>query len=627
MTALHPTPFAAIIEPSASRPKLLPARIWAKIENSVIVFALASMVLLPLLEILFRKAKMQGISGSTSFIQHGCLVVGLIGAAIAAREDRLLSLATTAMFPRGWPQAIARMFSAGVASAISAMLAVGSYQFVEGEREAGKILAYGIPVWVIQALLPLGFGMITLRVLWHSADRWRRRWIAPLLAICLITLCMTLPVDPSQLVIPLFVVLLVAMILGAPIFALLGGSALILFWGADEPLGSISIAHYSLVTNPSLPTIPLFTLAGYFLAESGASKRLVRVFAALFGRIRGGPAIVTAVLCAFFTSFTGASGVTILALGGVLMPILLSAKYSNRAALGLLTGAGSLGMLFPPCLPLILYAIIANQPIEKIFLGAILPGFVLLIMTAILGVLIGPKTSHAEGKKFELREAGLAIWEAKWELLMPVVALVGLLGGFATPVEASAITAAYAFVTQTFIWRDLSLRKDVPHVIVECGLVIGGVLLILGLAQGFTNYLIDAQIPQTGVTWVTASIHSRFTFLLLLNAFLLLVGGLMDIYPAIVVVVPLLVPIGRAFGVDPIHLGIIFLANLELGFMMPPAGLNLLLSSYRFKKPMSEVCRSILPILLIQLVGVLLITYVPALTTALPAMISSSPNH
>jgi tripartite ATP-independent transporter DctM subunit len=194
-------------------------------------------------------------------------------------------------------------------------------------------------------------------------------------------------------------------------------------------------------------------------------------------------------------------------------------------------------------------------------------------------------------------------------------------------VEASAITAAYAFVTQTFIWRDLSLRKDVPHVIVECGLVIGGVLLILGLAQGFTNYLIDAQIPQTGVTWVTASIHSRFTFLLLLNAFLLLVGGLMDIYPAIVVVVPLLVPIGRAFGVDPIHLGIIFLANLELGFMMPPAGLNLLLSSYRFKKPMSEVCRSILPILLIQLVGVLLITYVPALTTALPAMISSSPNH
>ncbi len=416
---------------------------------------------------------------------------------------------------------------------------------------------------------------------------------------------------------PALIGLLAATALGSPVFATLGGAALILFWGADLPIASIPLDHYRLVINPSLPTIPLFTLAGYFLAEGGASQRLVRVFQALFGQFRGGPAIVTALVCAFFTSFTGASGVTILALGGLLMPILLTAGYPPKSALGLLTGAGSLGLLFPPCLPLILYAIVAKISIEDMFLGGVVPGILMVALTAWWGMTQGPKT-NASTQRFGWEEAKSAIWKAKWELLLPAVALAGLFGGIATPVEAAALTALYAWVIETFVYRDLKVFRDAPRVMTECGLLVGGVLLILGVALGFTNYLVDAQIAERAVEWVTGSIHSRWVFLLLLNLFLLVVGCLMDIFSAIVVVVPLIVPIGVAFGVDPIHLGIIFLANLELGYLTPPVGMNLFLASYRFSKPLSEVSRSIIPILLVLLAGVLFITYVPWLTTALP---------
>jgi TRAP-type C4-dicarboxylate transport system permease large subunit len=307
----------------------------------------------------------------------------------------------------------------------------------------------------------------------------------------------------------------------------------------------------------------------------------------------------------------------------------------------LLTGAGSLGLLFPPCLPLILYAIISTQAkapvsIEQMFLGGILPGFLLVGLTAWWGIAVGPKLER-EHKHFDAREAWRAVWVAKWELLLPVVALVALFGGFATPVEASAVTALYAFFVETVVYRDLRFwsrgvsrgpakadasarepQKTIIATTTECGLLIGGVLLILGVANGFTNYLVDAEIPAKMVEWTKQSIHAPWMFLLLLNLFLLVVGCLMDIYSAIVVVVPLIVPIGREFGINPVHLGIIFLANLELGYLTPPVGMNLFLSSYRFKKPMTEVTRAILPMLFVLLAGVLLITYVPALTTMLP---------
>jgi tripartite ATP-independent transporter DctM subunit len=607
-----------------------PLRAWAHLLNSVVIFALAMMVILPLLEMISRKTRVLSISASSEFVQYGSLIVGLIGAAIAARENRLLSLATTTVFPKGWPRTTAHIISAAVGATIAVFLAMAGAKFVQTEWPVDREIAYGIKERWLELVLPVGFGLIALSILYHSARSWRLKWIAPVIAAVLIGIVTLSPIEPEQMVIPAFVLLTVALVLGAPIFAILGGSALILFWGNGdtfstplERITSIALDHHSLVTNPSLPTIPLFTLAGYFLAEGGASNRLVRVFLALFGSIRGGPAIVTAVLCAFFTSFTGASGVTILALGGVLLPILTAARYSDRAALGLLTGAGSLGMLFPPCLPLVLYAIIAKLDIKTIFLGAMIPGLVLVVMTAILGIWMGPRDGQGgQAKpKFNLDEARQAVWAAKWELLIPFVAIYALFEGFATPVEASAITAFYAFLTQTFINRDLKLTKNVPHVLIECSLVIGGVLLILGVAQGFTNYLITARIPDQMTEWLLASVKSKYVFLLLLNLFLLVVGGLMDVYPAIVVVAPLVVPIGLSFGIDPTHLGVIFLANLEMGFLMPPLGMNLLLSSYRFNKPMPEVYRAIIPLLIVQFIGVLLITYVPAMTTLLPRLL------
>ena len=586
-------------------------------ENIALSLALACMTIIPLAEIVLRKLFHTGISGSTSLVQHLTLVVGMLGAAIAARGNRLIALSTLTNFLKGKWKSSAVLFGSSFAAAITLFLCIASFQFVLSEREAEKILAYGIPVWTVQLLLPLGFAAIFIRLLLHVPEGWRGRFIALLIVGGLAWAAMMPPLPPGRLVVPALSVLLLAAIFGAPIYAMMGGAALILFWGAGQPIASISLDHYSMVTNPSLPTIPLFTLAGFFLAEGGASKRLLRVFQALVGWMRGGPAIVTALVCAFFTSFTGASGVTILALGGVLMPVLMAARYSERASLGLLTGAGSLGLLFPPCLPLILYAIIAKIPIEKIFLGGIIPGLLMVGMTAWWGVWQVPRSEDAR-KSFNRREAWESLRESKWELLIPVVAFVGLFGGFATPVEAGALTALYAFFAETFIYRDLKLFKDVPRVMTECGLLVGGILLILGVALGFTNYLIDAEVPTRGAEWVSNAINSPLVFLLLLNVLLLIAGGTMEIYAAIVVVVPLIVPIAEAFNIDPIHLGIIFLANMELGFLMPPAGLNLLISSYRFNKPMPEVCRAILPILGIQAVGVLLITYIPFLSTWLP---------
>jgi tripartite ATP-independent transporter DctM subunit len=487
-----------------------------------------------------------------------------------------------------------------------------------------KLLAYGIPIWAVQLLLPLGFGLVALRLITHASGKWNGRLIALVVSAVVLAIGVWSPIPPEHLRIPFLVVLLAAAVCGAPVFATLGGAALVLFWTAGEQIVSVPLKYYQLAVNPALPSIPLFTLAGYFLAEGGASRRLLRLFQALFGQMRGGPAIITALACAFFTSFTGASGVTILALGGLLMPVLLAAKFSERSALGLLTGAGSLGLLFPPCLPPILYAIVASTSggttiaIQDMFKGGLLPGTLLLVLTAGWGIWCSPKQDVRQRSRFNAAEAWSATWDAKWELLIPVVALVSLFGGFASPVEAAAMTAMYTFLCEAVIYRDLKLRTDVPRVMAECGLLIGGVKLILGVALGLTYFLIDAQIPDQGVAWVTQTIKSKWLFLLVLNLFLLLVGCLMDIYSAIVVVVPLLVPVGLAFQIDPIHLGIIFLANLELGFLAPPVGMNLLLASYRFNKPMSEVTRASLPMLFVLLIGVLLITYVPALTTWLP---------
>jgi C4-dicarboxylate transporter DctM subunit len=606
-------------------PNLPPWRRLAwQAENALIVVVLMAMMGLPVLEILLRRLFNTGVSGSSTIVQHLTLIVGMLGGAIAAREGRLLALSPAQTLLTGRAREAARIFSSGFAAAVSGFLCATSYHYVMDQKPLGKVLVYGIPVWVIQMILPLGFGIVALRLAWHASEKWSRRAIASAFAAALAAFVAWSPIPPDRLMTPALVALGVATLLGAPVFTALGGAALLLFWGHDLGAEAVPLKHYSLTTNNMLPSIPIFTLAGYFLAEGNASKRLVRVFQALVGQFRGGPAIVTTLVCAFFTSFTGASGVTILALGGVLMPVLLAARYSERNTLGLLTSAGSLGMLFPPCLPLILYAIVANHSananvtIQGMFLGGIGPGILLVVVTAWWGIRQGPREASAR-TRFDWTEARTALWAAKWEMLIPVVAL-GALFIVPTTVEAAAVTATYSFLVATVIQRDLHLTRDLPRVVTECGLLVGGVLLILGVALGFTHYLVDAQIPDRAAAWATGTIQSRWLFLLAMNVVLVFVGGLIEIYAAIVVVVPLLVPIGVAFGIDPIHLGIIFLANMELGFLAPPVGLNLLLSSYRFNKPMTEVMRSVLPMLAVLFVGVMLITYFAPLTTLLPRL-------
>jgi len=585
-------------------------------ENLLISIVLAVLVFLPLQDIVLRGTSLV-FPASSAMQSYLTLFICMIGGAIAAREGRLLALSTVTTLLKGRFKEVARFSSGVFAAAVTALLAYSSFTFVQHTLESGDILAYGVPRWMAQAVLPLGFAIVAWRLIRHASDAWRGRVLAACAAGVLIAAVVWLPVDPARLVVPSLIVLLAATIMGAPIFVTLGGAGLILLFGAGTPIEMMAIKHHGLVTNASWPAIPLFTLAGYFLAEGGAARRLVRVFQAMVGHFRGGPAVVTVLACAFFTSFTGASGITILALGGLLMPVLVAARYSERDALGLLTGSGSIGLLFPPCLPVILYAIIAKVEINTMFLGGILPGILLVIAASLWGIWKSP-TDKSVITAFRWTEARSALWEAKWEMLLPVVAIVPLFSGYATAVETAAITALYAFIVETFVYRDLKIGRDLTRVMTECGLLVGAILLILGAALGFTGYLIDAQVPAFLIDWVKTTVHSQWAFLLALNFFLLIVGCLMDIFSAIVVVVPIMLPIGVAFGIDPVHLGIIFLANLELGYLTPPVGMNLYLSSYRFNKPMPEVVRSIIPILLIFLGVVLLITYVPFFSTALP---------
>jgi tripartite ATP-independent transporter DctM subunit len=599
--------------------------------------ALLVMVVLPLAEIVWRKALGRGIPASGPIVQHLTLWVGFLGAAIAARDGKLLALATGSFIPKGLPRRAADILAAAFGACASVVLAWGGWQMASIEREAGTNIGADIPTWIAQIVLPIAFVLIALRIVKNC----RPGPVDPALptpggstgaALHLDQAFASLGIvagilfvrNPSLLEqTPLaigLVVIVAAAVAGTPLFAILGGAAAFLFMHDGTAPGTILIETYSLSVSPTLPAIPLFTLAGFLLAEGHASERLLRVFRAWFGWIPGGTAVVCAVLCSFFTVFTGGSGVTILALGGVLFPALLRDGYREKFALGLLTASGSLGLLLPPALPLILYAVVAQIPIEDIFIGGILPGILLTTMVAAWGVREGI-VSGAGRYPFRTDEAFASLWAAKWELAIPVLVLVAMFSGLATAVEAAALTALYALIVQAVIHRDLSLRRDLPRAFTECVTVIGGVLIILGVAQGFTSYLVGAQVPARLVEWVRGHIASRLMFLFVLNLFLLAVGWLMEIFAAIVVVVPLIVPLGAAFGIHPVHLGIIFIANLELGFLTPLVGLNIFLASYRFKRPVLEVCAAALPMMAILGIGVLVITYVPWLTTGLLSLL------
>jgi tripartite ATP-independent transporter DctM subunit len=590
-----------------------------RIEETVAGLALAFMVALPLAEIVARGLLDTSIRGSGRLVQHLTLWVCFLGAAIAARKGKLLSFATGMLLPEGKLRERALLLSSTVAAGISMLLFQAGVELVAFERTAGTMVTRGLPTWVPQLVMPFSFALIALRIVWRAGDNWKPRAIATLGAIAGAVLGQFHTVLDAQPSWPGLALLLLGTILGGPIFALLGGAAALLFMSDGIPPVAVLVETYRLSVSPTLPAIPLFTLVGFLLAEGGASGRLLALFRALFGWIPGGTAVVCALVCAFFTVFTGGSGVTILALGGLLFPALLEDRYREKFSLGLLTASGSLGLLFPPALPLILYGIVAEMPIEDLFIGGLLPGLLLVALIGAWGMREGV-VSRVERRRFSAREARTALWNAKWELLLPVIVFTAIFGGFATLVEAAALTALYTLLIQCFVHRDIAVGASLLRVFRQCIVLIGGVLLILGMAMGFTSYMVDAQIPMQALDWVRSHIDSPLVFLLCLNIFLLLVGCVMDVFSATVVVVPMIVPLGAAFGIDPVHLGIIFVANLELGFLTPPVGLNLFLSSYRFEKPLLEIYRATLPMLLILAIGVLLITYFPPLTTALVSL-------
>lgn len=582
----------------------------------VAVAALGAMVLLPLVEAAARKTLGIGIPGSSVFVNHLTLWVAFLGAALAAREEKLLALATGELFKRSRWVGPARGLANAVAAGTTVLLARASLDLMILERGAGTELPLSVPVWLALSVLPISFALIAGRLVWSSATRWRGR----IPAVVGLTVGLVIGQYPQLLEArsawPGLVLILIGTVAGGPIFAALGGAAVLLFLAEGVPAAAVPAETYRLAVSPTLPAIPLFTLAGFLVAQGDASKRLLRVFRAFFGWMPGGTAVVVAVLCAFFTVFTGGSGVTILALGGLLFQAMQSDGYRERFSLGLLTASGSLGLLFAPALPLILYGIVAEVPIRDLFIGGLVPGILLLALVAGWGVWEGMRRG-GERQKLEWRETGAALWAAKWEIALPFLVLGAIFSGLATLVEVSAMTAFYAFIVQTFVHRDLGIRKDLFRVTGECIVLLGGVLIILGVAMGLTNYFVDAQVPDRMLAWVEDSIASPLVFLLALNLFLLIVGCLMDIFSAIVVVVPLIIPIGLAFGIDPIHLGIIFVANLELGYLTPPVGLNLFLASYRFERPLLQIWRAAIPMLIILGIGVLLITYMPSLSLGL----------
>ena len=399
--------------------------------------------------------------------------------------------------------------------------------------------------------------------------------------------------------------------LGAPIFALLGALALYLFHGAGIDSSAVIVEMFRLATLPALIAIPLFTFAGYALAESKCPHRMVALARALFGWLPGGLAVVGLISCAVFTAFTGASGVTIIALGGLLYPMLREQGYPEEFALGLLTTTGSLGLLFPPSLPIILYGLVAKISIDKLFAAAAVPGLLLLAILGGYGIWIGSK-SKIPTIPFSWKNLRKATREAIWEIPLAPLIIGGIYGGIFTATEAAAVMAMYVLLVETLVYRDIKW-KQLPDIVVRSQILVGAILIVLGTALGLTNYLIDAEIPSALFGWLHHYVQSRVGFLLVLNAFLLVVN-MVEIFSAIIIVVPIIVPVARQYGIDPIHLGVVFLLNLEIGYMTPPLGLNLFLSSSRFEAPLLKLYRSTLPFWLLLLAALAVVTYAPGLS-------------
>lgn len=592
--------------------------------------ALALMVLIPLVEIVLRPLLGRGIENAPVLVQHLGLILAMMGAVAAERHGHLSSLGNGLS---GWGgpgfQRAVTLFGQASAAVICGLLVLASWRFVQTEIGLPQSLAYGIPAWWVQACMPAGFALLGIKLGARCAPT---GWLKLASGLVLTGFGYGLAAlfgDDALALWPGVVWLLLVLLSGAPIFAVLGGLALLLFWQEGQPLASVALSHYQITVNPSLPALPLFTLAGLIFARTGAANRLGAVFIAAFGGGMTGTVVAAALLCSFFTAFTGGSGVTILALGGLLLPLLRQSGVPEKRGISLVTSASALGVLLAPSVPLIMYAIIARVPINTMFLAGVVPAMVMVFFLVIFGgylkrgaqapsivAPIQPRPA-ADAPRFVT-----AAWAAKWEILAPVVAVGSLVSGLTTPTESAALTAAYAIATQAFAHRELSWHV-LGKSLTDCTQIIGGVMLILGMALGLTNFLVDSGLPNDAIDWVQGVIPNKFVFLLVLNVFLLAAGSLMEIYAAIVFLVPLLLPVALSYGIDPVHFGIIFLANMEMGFLAPPAGMNLYFASAMFGKPIRYVAVAVLPAVLAIFLGSLAISWFPVLSTGLLTQLST----
>jgi tripartite ATP-independent transporter DctM subunit len=609
------------------------------LENGASGAVLLGIAVLPTVEIFARWIFRTGLTGSSDLTHHLVLWLTCLGGAITSRESKHITLsAGVDLFHsavRGWIAGLTSLLSIAIAAAMT----WSSLSLVLIGFDPSKRIGF-VPVQLAAAVLPLGFALMTTRFIAHApaARGWGRALVAALgvaagtalafgsvlnalsslftgLPDSLFRLADSLAGASARLAVPAIILLSASVLFGTPIFIGLGGVAYLLFVRSGGALEVIPSEAYGMLTGYSLPAIPLFTFAGFILSESQAGKRLVRLFKAFVGWLPGGLVIMAVLVSTFFTTFTGATGVTILALGALLVFALNSGGYRQGFSEGLVTSSGSIGLLLPPSLPIIIYGVTAQINIKHMFAGGILPGLLLVLCLCAFGV-AAALFQKVERVPFRLSEAWTAVRESFWEILLPVVILVMYFAGLTTLVETGAIAVLYSLLVEVGIHRDLDFAA-LRRIVLKCVPIIGGVLVILAAAKGLSYYIVDAEVPTALSAWVKANVSSRFVFLLALNLVLLIVGCLMDIFSAILVVVPLILPVGAAFGIHPVHLGVIFLANLGLGYLTPPVGLNLFLSAYLFNKPVARITKDVLPFFLALLAVVLLITYVPWLSTGL----------
>ena len=589
----------------------------SKAENFLCYICFAIIVSFPVFQILSRFIDIFSIPASQEIVQHMTLWIAFIGAVLAARYNRLLAIVREPIFNQysefRTSHFLVHMCSVGVVF----VLAISYLKMIQIGIEYPEFIAPYITVWFAQSIIPVGLLLIWYHMVMTSSNRLNYRLLLILgsFSMTAILYYWQFPFSNESLLFVKVVSVIALVAFGLPIFIVLAALSILFFlseptdWATNfDLMSTISDSAYRIVVSPTLAAIPIFTLAGYILAESNISKRLLNFFKASLGWLPGSTVLIVVLLCAFFTALTGGSGVTILALGAILYPILIEDGFSEIFSLGLITTAGSLGLLFPPSLPAIIYSVTAGiNPIE-LFKSGLIPGLFLLLIIVCYGIYHKPKNQTKI--KFNIQDLKQSFFDAKWEIAIPILIIYGLFSGLATLVECAALLVWYVVFVEVYIYKDIEF-KDIPKIVIDCATLVGGVLIILGFAMGFTGYLVDAQVPLKILQFVKVSIDSPIVFLLALNILLLIAGCIMDVFSAIIVIVPLIAPLAMHFGIDPIHLGIIFIANLELGYITPPVGMNLFLASYRFKKDMPTIYAATMPYFFIRLIGVLIITYIP----------------